>query len=92
MPLYLVRYHYTDDAEAQALVRPTHRQYLAGLGDVLVGSGPTDDNGAALVFAVDSVDAVSAIVADDPFSTGGFIAAWTAVEWTLVLGRWAQAS
>jgi uncharacterized protein YciI len=90
MPLYLVRYHYTDDAQAQAEVRPSHRQYLAGLGDRLVGSGPTDDNGAALVFQVDSVDAVKAIVADDPFSVGGFIADWSAVEWTLVLGKWSQ--
>ena len=92
MPLYLVRYHYTDDAQAQALVRPAHRQYLADLGEVLVGSGPTDDNGAALVFQTDSVDAVTTMVDDDPFRTGGFIAEWDVVEWTLVLGRWAQPS
>ena len=90
MPLFLVRYQYTDDAEAQALVRPAHRAWLSGLGSTLVGSGPTADNGAALVFELDSADDVQALLKADPYAAAGFIADRQVVEWTLVLGRWAQ--
>ena len=90
MPLFLVRYQYTDDAEAQALVRPAHRAWLSGLGSTLVGSGPTADNGAALVFELDSADDVLALLKADPYADAGFIADRQVVEWTLVLGRWAQ--
>lgn len=89
MPLFLVRYHYTDDAQAQAVVRPRHRQWLAGLDSILVGSGPTADNGAALVFEADSTAEVATLLEGDPFATAGFIAERQIVEWTLVLGRWA---
>jgi uncharacterized protein YciI len=90
VPLFLVRYRYTDDEQAQALVRPTHREYLRGLGDALVGSGPTADNGAALVFQAETVDEVKAFIDYDPFLGGGFIAEWTVVEWTVLMGRWAD--
>lgn len=90
MPLFLVRYQYTDDAEAQALVRPAHRAWLSSLGSTLVGSGPTADNGAALVFEMDSTDDVQALLKADPFADAGFIADRSVVEWTLVLGRWAD--
>jgi uncharacterized protein YciI len=90
VPLFLVRYQYTDDAEAQALVRPAHRAWLSGLGSTLVGSGPTADNGAALVFEMDSADDVQALLKADPYADAGFIADRQVVEWTVVLGRWAQ--
>lgn len=89
MPLFLVRYQYTNDAEAQAVVRPAHRAWLSGLGSILVGSGPTADNGAALVFEQGSRDDVEALLRADPFAEAGFIADHQVVEWTLVLGRWA---
>jgi uncharacterized protein len=91
MPLFLVRYHYTDDAEAQAAVRPEHRAWLRDLGPMLVGSGPTADNGAALVFEADSAQALATLLDADPFAVGGFIASRQIVEWTLVLGRWSEA-
>jgi uncharacterized protein YciI len=90
VPLFLVRYHYIDDAEALAKVRPAHREWLGGLGDTLVGSGPTADNGAALVFQMDTADDVAKLADDDPFFAAGFIAERTVTEWTLVLGRWAK--
>jgi uncharacterized protein YciI len=90
VPLFLVRYRYTDDAEAQDLVRPKHRAWLGSLGSSLVGSGPTADNGAALVFDLDSTDAVNELLDADPFAVGGFIADRQVVEWTLRSGRWAQ--
>jgi len=73
-------------------MRPAHLEYLRGLGGTLVGSGPTADNGAALVFQTDTPDQVGTLVNDDPFHAGGFIAGWTSVEWTVVLGRWAETS
>jgi uncharacterized protein YciI len=92
--LYLVRYHYTDDAQkqrAQAEVRPAHRAWLAGLPS-LVGSGPTADNGAALVFEAASADELNALLDQDPFTLGGFIVERDVVEWNLILGRWAEKS
>jgi uncharacterized protein YciI len=92
MPLFLVRYHYIDDAEALAEVRPAHREFLRGLGDTVVGSGPTADNGAALVFQADSADDVVSLLDKDPFWAAGFVAERTVVEWTLVIGRWSRSA
>jgi uncharacterized protein YciI len=88
VPLFLVRYHYIDDSEALARVRPTHREWLRSLGNTIPGSGPTKDNGAALVFEGESADAVIELVDQDPFWVAGFVAERTVVEWTLVNGRW----
>jgi len=90
MPLFLVRYHYTDDAVALTRVRPRHREFLATLPG-LTASGPTADNGAALVVEADSADDVSKLLDADPFAVEGLIAGRQVVEWTLVLGRWSQA-
>jgi uncharacterized protein YciI len=90
VPLYLVRYRYTNDAEAQAAVRPAHRAWLQSLGTTIVGSGPTADNGAALVFDAAAEAEVHALVDQDPFTVGGFIASREVAEWTLVLGRWSE--
>jgi uncharacterized protein YciI len=88
VPLFLVRYHYTGDAQAQDLIRPAHRSWLASL-PTLVGSGPTADNGAALVFEAESGEDVATLLADDPFALGGYIGERTIVQWNVVLGRWA---
>ena len=89
MPHFLVRYHYTDDTAAQDVVRPRHRDFLRTLPGLL-GSGPTDDNGAALVFESDSAEAVGALLDPDPFAAAGFIAERSVVGWTLVIGPWSQ--
>ncbi len=90
MPLFLVRYDYTDDTEARDSLRPTHRAWLASLGDTIPGSGPTADNGAALVFQGESTEDVVALTDKDPFVIAGLVAERTVVEWTLVNGRWSR--
>jgi uncharacterized protein len=89
--LFLVRYRYIDDVEAVAKLRPTHRAWLSTVGPSLVGSGPTADNGAALVFEADDGDQVGTLLDADPFAAAGVIAEREIVEWTLVRGRWAEA-
>ncbi|GAB2688147.1 YciI family protein [Thalassiella azotivora] len=89
MPLFAARYRYTDDAEALAATRPAHRAYLAAQ-PTLMGSGPTDDNGAILVFRADSASAVEAVLDGDPFTAAGVVASREVVGWDLVLGPWAD--
>jgi uncharacterized protein YciI len=92
VPLFLVKYNYTDDVEAQQVqseVRPTHRAWLAEQPN-LIGSGPTSDNGAALVFEAAAAPDIATQLDQDPFAEGGFIRERTIVEWTVVLGRWAE--
>lgn len=90
MALFIANYQYTDDAEALARARPRHRQFLRDLGPVLVMSGPTDANGAALIFDATSADEVAALLDTDPFQKEGFIAERRIVGWTPVLGRWLE--
>ena len=67
-------------------VRPQHRAYLAGL-DALVLSGPTDDDGAVLVFEAGTAEEVHAMLDADPFTTAGDVVAQrSVVGWTVVLG------
>jgi uncharacterized protein YciI len=89
VPYFLDTYDYTDDLDGRLAARPLHREYLSGLGDRLVASGPTFENGALLVFEVDSAADVEAILEKDPFATGGFVADRRIIPWDIVLGRWA---
>jgi uncharacterized protein YciI len=85
---FVVTYQYTADTDTRDTVRPVHREWLGDLGDTLVLSGPTDADGAVLVFEAADADAVRAILAEDPFALqGGVIADSTVVGWTPVLGR-----
>ena len=87
MPFFVATYAYTEDTSALDAVRPEHRAYLAGLGERLVLSGPTDADGAVLVFDVDSAADVEGILDDDPFTRAGLVASRPVVGWTPVLGR-----
>lgn len=87
MPFFITTYEYTDDASAQQAVRPSHREFLRELGPTLVASGPTDANGAFLIFEAASAQEVSHLLDADPFQTGGFIRERRVVGWTPVLGR-----
>ncbi len=89
MPYFLASYDYTEDLDGRLAARPAHREYLAGLGDALVASGPTFENGALLLFEVDSAADVESILDKDPFTTGGYVAGRRIVAWDIVLGRWA---
>jgi len=86
MSFYVATYEYTEDAEAQQLVRPRHREFLKGL-PTLVVSGPTDANGAVLIFEAGSAEEVGGLLDADPFQLEGFIAERRIVGWTPVLGR-----
>ncbi|WP_432548755.1 YciI family protein [Kineococcus sp. SYSU DK004] len=87
MPYFVATYRYTPDTALRDRVRPTHREWLSGLGDTLVLSGPTDADGAFLVFEAEDAAAVERTVAQDPFTTEGVIAESTVVGWTPVKGR-----
>ncbi|NAZ81620.1 hypothetical protein GTR02_07290 [Kineococcus sp. R8] len=88
MPYFVATYAYTADSETRTAVRPTHRDWLGELGDQLVISGPTDADGAVLVFEAEDADAVRRTLAEDPFAVhGGIIAETTVVGWTPVSGR-----
>jgi uncharacterized protein YciI len=89
--LFIATYDYTGDADAQALVRPRHREYLRGLGPRLLASGPTDAPGASLIFEAQSADEVGRLLDEDPYQLEGFIGARRIVGWTPVLGRWVEA-
>jgi uncharacterized protein YciI len=91
VPYFIASYEYTGDADAQQVIRPQHREFLKGLGSTLVASGPTDANGAFLIFDAASADEVTALLDDDPFRHGGFIGQRRVVGWTPVLGRLAEA-
>jgi uncharacterized protein len=90
VPLFIASYEYTDDTHAQQLVRPRHREFLRGLGSTLVASGPTDANGALLIFDAGSADEVTAVLDADPFRQEGIIAERRVIGWTPVLGRWIE--
>ncbi len=87
MPLFIATYEYVGDPEAQQLVRPSHREFLKELGPALVASGPTDANGAVLIFEAGSAAEVAALLHDDPFQVEGFVGERRVVGWTPVLGR-----
>jgi uncharacterized protein YciI len=88
VPFFVVTYAYTPDSAARDEVRPTHRAWLASLGDTLVLSGPTDADGAFLVFEADGAAAVEALVDADPFVVDGrVVARRDVVGWNPVLGR-----
>jgi uncharacterized protein YciI len=87
VPYFVVSYQYTGDVDARMSVRPQHRDFLSGLVPALVMSGPTDTDGALLVFEADSADAVTALLDDDPFRKEGFIGERRVIGWTPVLGR-----
>ena len=87
MPYFVATYEYTADTETRDAVRAEHRKYLADLGPVLVASGPTDDEGAVLVFTAAAAGEVESILDDDPFQREGVVASRRVVGWTPVLGR-----
>ena len=90
MPYFIASYAYTGDTDAQQVARPRHREFLKGLGATLVASGPTDAQGAFLIFDAASAADVAALLDADPFQLEGFIGERRIVGWTPVLGRWVE--
>jgi uncharacterized protein YciI len=90
MATFLVTYTFSPaTASVRDDTRATHRAWLASLLDtgVLKASGPyTDSSGALLIFAAPDADALSSILADDPYVPVAAIDATTITEWTPVFG------
>ena len=81
---------YTTDKAKNATHRPAHREYLSRLFDQgkLVAAGPfKDDSGGLFIYEADSVEAASALVAGDPFSTNNVYQKFELKPWTLVFSN-----
>lgn len=87
MATFAVTYVYSPDTEALDRLRPEHRAFLAAQ-DGLALSGPTDDNGALLIFEARSAAELEELLDDDPFWNADLIAERSIVGWTPVLGSW----
>lgn len=95
MAYFATTYRYTDEVERRTAVRPTHRDYLAGLTErgQLQVSGPFADGepgGALLVFVADDAAGARVLIDADPFVLEGLVAEITVREWTPVSGVLAQ--
>ncbi|MFI7585972.1 YciI family protein [Spongisporangium articulatum] len=87
MSLFVVTYTYSEGSTAtRDEVRPAHREFLAGLPE-LVLSGPTDDDNALLLLDTATADAALALLDPDPFRAAGVIAERSVRGWNVVLGR-----
>lgn len=94
MALFAVTLTFTDDTERRLEVRPSHREYLAGLlgRGKLHESGPfVDDTGALIVYDAADVAEVQEILSADPYTPAGIIAGVTIKEWNVVMSRQAPA-
>lgn len=82
----VVLYAYNDlpDLREQHLAK--HREFLAGLPNLLL-SGPTDDGSAVIVLDGDPAEVEQQMDAD-PFRAVGLIKERRVVAWTPVLGSW----
>lgn len=82
---------YAASAEDLAAVRPTHREWLAEQleAGALLASGPMVDMPTALlIWRAESLEALSALLDQDPFDIAGFIGERTIAEWNPVFGPW----
>jgi uncharacterized protein len=78
---------YVADHAKVSELRPKHRAYMAELiaEDKLVAGGPfTDGSGALFIYDADSVEAAEAIVAVDPYQTGGAFASYELKPWEVI--------
>lgn len=87
MAVFVATYSYSSDGERRDAVRPAHREWLQSQSSVLA-SGPTDADGAVLVFEAASAAEVEQLLDHDPFVLdGGIVAERGVVGWSVVIGR-----
>ncbi|GAB04618.1 uncharacterized protein YciI [Gordonia amarae] len=90
MTIFAVHYDYAPDkAAVRDEHRPLHRKWLGEAheaGTVLTCGPYPDGTGALILIRAESLDAVQAFLADDPFHTHDAIAAVRINEWTQVYG------
>jgi uncharacterized protein YciI len=89
MPTFAVTYVYSTDIDALDQLRPEHRAFLSAQDGLLL-SGPTDDNGALLIWEAKTASDIEEILDDDPFWTAGLISERSVVGWNPVLGPWRE--
>ena len=87
MPIYAVTYVYSPDTDALDRLRPEHRAFLADADGVLL-SGPTDDNGALIIWEAKSAAEVEEVLDEDPFWSADLITERAVVGWSPVIGPW----
>lgn len=91
MKTFAVTYTYAASAEDLAAVRPTHREWLAEqleAGALLASDPMVDMPTALLIWRAESLEALSALLDQDPFDIAGFIGERTIAEWNPVFGPW----
>lgn len=91
MAYFIVEYVYdTSCSREQEAVRPHHREFLQGLADrgINVASGPWVGStpGAHIILRGEDERELLALLDDDPFHAGGFLASRTIREWNPVIG------
>jgi len=94
MPVFAVRYTYSDDLAAREQHRAEHRAYLGELADrgVVLASGPfaaDEDAGALVLVRVAGREEAAALADADPFRVTGVITAYSVTGWEPIIGRWA---
>ncbi|WP_069160235.1 YciI family protein [Nocardia altamirensis] len=94
MPIFAVHYSYSEaTVPGRDTYRPEHRAWLGDhlAAGTLLSSGPfADGSGALLVFQTEDADALSALLADDPFAREKLIDHVAVLEWVPVLGAFAS--
>ncbi|MCW2801656.1 MAG: hypothetical protein JWQ70_3128 [Aeromicrobium sp.] len=91
MPYFPTIYRYTADEATRDEVRPTHRDYLAGLtqqGRLAISGRYVDGDrgGALLIFVADSEAEARELSAQDPFVLAGLVEERTVREWQPMSG------
>ena len=94
MQYFAVHYTYVNDTELIARHRPDHRAFLSGLTDKgLIAGGAYPEAAppsALLVVKAENAEAVSDLLADDPFRINNVLADVRIVHWTPVIGVFAE--
>lgn len=89
MARFLVLTTFTS-AEARTAHRPAHREYLNEMvthGKLLMAGPFADESGGLIIFEANDEAEVYAIMAKDPFTTGGVFATTEIRPWNLVAGQ-----
>lgn len=86
MSIFAVTYTYGAPEEQLATLRAEHRDYLAGLPELLVSGPASDSREAVLVLRAESRSQVESLLAADPFVKAGFVAEHVVRDWKPILG------
>ncbi|MGK2348115.1 YciI family protein [Actinomyces sp. W5033] len=88
--IFAIEYHYvTDQDEAMAEVRPSHRAFNASLAEqgLLLAAGPyVGSHDALIIVRAEDAAGALALLEEDPFHQAGFIAERLPREYNPVIG------